>query len=1027
MPGRLITEFNNIGFVQSTDYLPLARGTTTYKISAGSFLTKGVDGSVQLGAAIATGLGVTTLQDCSIELGALRTVAGNAYVDLHSSVGSDYDARFAKLSGINGDFILANRGTGTFNISQEGNGPINISTNANTRIYITSDGKTGFGTTSPLTKLHVVGDESNSALNLDTTQGIGYSGVAGSVINFRQKGSAGYTKSGDEISSINSVGWSSSESAYKPAASIKTIATGNFNSSTTYHADVAISTVDHGSFTEKFRIKSDGRVGIGTNNPSYTLEVQPGTITLGRTDTNAEGGQLNFSRAGDNTTAWTIDQFGAGTSDYGSLRFFNTPSGTMRFIIDPTGIVGINTSAPNGGMLHIKGPKPGDAQGRLLKLEGSVDTWQGMVTKTADASPSAERCAFWEHLTENEAIVSAMHSWAYGDGSSSLYFQTTPAGSRTTTRKVDRLRLRNDGNTYISGKVGIGKDPDTTYGLAVQGGVSGSFFRAIQGVPNGTDASTNGYAFGADGDTGMFSPVPTGGTANAANGALSFFCNNSEKLSINATTTTCKQDFVVTGNLTVQGTVSQTTANLTESPRSTELVVQNTPNANQLRLIHGDYGVIQRNDGGDFYILSTASKDQTGSWNKYRSFAINLAAGHVYLAGTDGTTVPTTPTVIIGNATSGAKLAVRSNTDVILGLEGAGASQYRGMFIRTVDASTSAEKVAFWDHQNENGIQVGSMFSWAHTNNGSSLTFYTTPDSTAVDARKTDRRIKRMTINKDGRVGIGTDNLGSKLHVNGAITLEAENLPVLDVNVGSNNVDAGNLSNVYIQFAPAGSRNDWAYLRQIGGENAFHLALDLHDDPFHATAGQAFSIRNIGSSASTPDPSPDVLFIADAFSGNVGVGTASPTSKLHVNGTAKVQTSLEVGTSATVGTNLTVTGQVKAGSYFESLNSPTISNTGVVNLDLSLATDFTVVMDKNITSFNITNALANASNNFTLELVQPSSGGKTVAWVFTNKTIKWPDNSAPAVTSLANKSDIFGFRSRDGGTTWYGFVGGQNF
>lgn len=55
--------------------------------------------------------------------------------------------------------------------------------------------------------------------------------------------------------------------------------------------------------------------------------------------------------------------------------------------------------------------------------------------------------------------------------------------------------------------------------------VNGNAFRAAQGAPNGADASTTGFAFGADGDTGMFS-IGTSGAG--AGGPIAFYANNEE-------------------------------------------------------------------------------------------------------------------------------------------------------------------------------------------------------------------------------------------------------------------------------------------------------------------------------------------------------------------------------------------------------------------------------------------------------------------------------------------------------------------
>lgn len=50
----------------------------------------------------------------------------------------------------------------------------------------------------------------------------------------------------------------------------------------------------------------------------------------------------------------------------------------------------------------------------------------------------------------------------------------------------------------------------------------------------------------------------------------------------------------------------------------------------QMRIIGGDYGILLRNDGSDFYILSTDSGSPWGSWNSKRPFRINLANGIPY-------------------------------------------------------------------------------------------------------------------------------------------------------------------------------------------------------------------------------------------------------------------------------------------------------------------------------------------------------------------------------------------------------------
>jgi hypothetical protein len=58
-------------------------------------------------------------------------------------------------------------------------------------------------------------------------------------------------------------------------------------------------------------------------------------------------------------------------------------------------------------------------------------------------------------------------------------------------------------------------------------GISASYIRTKQGIPNSADSSTNGYAFAGDGDTGLFSPVVGGGPGN---GVVAIYTNNVEQV-----------------------------------------------------------------------------------------------------------------------------------------------------------------------------------------------------------------------------------------------------------------------------------------------------------------------------------------------------------------------------------------------------------------------------------------------------------------------------------------------------------------
>jgi len=110
-------------------------------------------------------------------------------------------------------------------------------------------------------------------------------------------------------------------------------------------------------------------------------------------------------------------------------------------------------------------------------------------------------------------------------------------------------------------------------------------------------------------------------------------------------------------------------------------------------------------------------------------------------------------------------------------------------------------------------------------------------------------------------------------------------------------------------------------------------------------------------------------------------------------------------------------------NYKEIYSSPTIS-TGTLTLDLSNGNVFNVSLNANITTLTISNSPTSTfAGNFTL-IFTADGTARTVTWP---ASVKWPGATAPTLTSTNGKVDVFGFVTKDGGTTWYGFVGGQNF
>jgi len=154
-------------------------------------------------------------------------------------------------------------------------------------------------------------------------------------------------------------------------------------------------------------------------------------------------------------------------------------------------------------------------------------------------------------------------------------------------------------------------------------------------------------------------------------------------------------------------------------------------------------------------------------------------------------------------------------------------------------------------------------------------------------------------------------------------------------------------------------------------------------------------------------------------------GVTATTAELNYVDVATLGTSeaskavtTDASNNANLGNNLTVGGEIKAGSYNETVSAlsgatPTVNceNGNVFTLTTSAATTFTF---SNAPSSGTAYA-------FILKVV--STGNHPLTWP---SSVKWPTGSAPDYP-LSGETYIYGFLTHDGGTTWYGFLGGADF
>jgi hypothetical protein len=290
-------------------------------------------------------------------------------------------------------------------------------------------------------------------------------------------------------------------------------------------------------------------------------------------------------------------------------------------------------------------------------------------------------------------------------------------------------------------------------------------------------------------------------------------------------------------------------------------------------------------------------------------------------------------------------------------------------------------------------------------------------------------------VNGSGQVGVGTDDAqGYKMYING---------PVFGEFIG-NGAGLTNLDSIWIEDYTS----SWIFTR----ENA-DLKVGIG-----TTIGVTAQLQVAGTAATSLYVTNGSRFISTAtFESEVSIGGTLSATKFTLNGPSQgyinvgVTTSniIHVGVAGTVlnvdastanvgiGTTivrskLDIEGRVRLKTYHEHVHAIT-SSSNVVTIDLSEAQNFTLTVNEQVNQFTIIN-IPSESTSFTIKITQNSTGGHIVG-IDAFKTaggvdipVYWPGGGVlPGVTTTANRSDIYSYKTFDGGSSFYGIVGGQNF
>ncbi len=639
------------------------------------------------------------------------------------------------------------------------------------KVRMDSSGNMGIGTTSPAGKLHVSGSGSTNILSSRHSDGAG--GAYYTIQRSRgTEASPTALQDGDAIGYFYWRGYNGS--SYLGPATIAAVVNG------TVGADIPAA-ITFSTDQEHMRISPDGKVGIGTTSPEKLFHINGDSSSVG----------IIIERSGAVNHSFGLDVTNNGAQDILAVR--DRTNSTYPFVITDDGEVGIGTVSPQQ-QIHIEGSD--------INLTSSTQ-YAGELLVFSDDNYSQNKggsIGFGGKYSAAGAsytfgsIKGAKESASEGDGSGYLAFYTRQPGST-----AEHLRITSTGN------VGIGT---TSPGrkLHIENGDLGVSWDGVGLLT--MSASNNGAWF----------------QSNVGGHAIRFFLNDSGTIGE-------KMRITSAGKVGIG----------TTSPNSGLVVNSSAPAIRAVRYSSGDSGYSIQN------------------WEAGTGEVMRITYGGNLGIGTDS---PSAKLHVHNNAGSG-YLHLTSSTSGITSNDGFEVS------------SNSDAGANLWNY--ENGY----------------IRFAT--DNT-----------ERMRLDSSGNLGIGTTNPGTKLDVNGGITIGSTSVTYPGVMRWSGTAFEGYNGSVWVTLNGAYTNDNSALWTASGDDQYSNVADDvgigitnpsyrlhisetvanwgLKVDNTHTTAyglyveapnddSNGILLQTVGNA---------VIGLVARASGKVGIGESSPNTLLHL-------------------------------------------------------------------------------------------------------------------------------------------------